>query len=195
MKTFIVNLDLEPEERWTAVIDYYKDDLIELIPAFNQSLIKEFGWFGYLLKYILAYINISKNYSRELSAISAQSGIPYNVLVGLNVGLDFMCACTSAAIVTKDGLFHLRNMDWDIKVLRRLTCQIDFTRNGRHIYSSVGWAGFVGTYTSLSTSNFCLSLNYRKDRNFNLAQIVRLLFGYQTPISFELREIMQNCNS
>ena len=195
MKVFTVNLDLEPEERWTEVIDYYKDDMQKLIPAFDQSLSKEFGFFGFILKYLLAFINIPKSYQRELRAISAQSGIPYSVLVGLNVGLDFMCACTSAAILTKDGLFHLRNMDWDIHILRKLTCQIDFTRNGRHVYSNVGWCGFVGCLTGCSTSNFSISLNYRKDRNFNLPQICRLLFGYQKPISFELREIMETSDS
>lgn len=195
MKTFTVNLDLEPELRWNEVTAFYKDEMQELIPAFNQSLAREFGWFGYLLKYLLAYINIPLTYQRELSAISAQSGIPYSVLVGLNVGLDFMCACTSAAVITKEGLFHLRNMDWDIDVLRKLTCQIDFIRQGQHLYSSVLWAGFVGCLTSCSTHNFSISLNYRKDRNFNFSQILRLLFGYQKPISFELRDIMEISDS
>ena len=77
----------------------------------------------------------------------------------MNIGYDFVAKCTSAGVRVHGMLYHLRNMDWDMDILRRITVLLRFVKGGRLVHQGITWVGFVGTYTQMSCQGYSVSLN------------------------------------
>ena len=56
-------------------------------------------------------------------------------------------------------MYHLRNMDWEMPVLKKVTILTQFFKSGRMVHQGITWVGFVGTYTQLSNKGYSISLN------------------------------------
>lgn len=191
MKHYRVNLDFHPSQRWTSVISDHLRHMPALEQAYQDTLKKEFGIFRFIIKLLLYIIWIPKSYKEELMSISKLSDVKYTTLLGLNLGIDFLCGCTSAGVKVNDNMVHLRNMDWDLNILRKLTCQIDYYRGNKLVFSSIQWVGFVGTFTAVKPG-VSLSLNYRKDKSVTIRQVYNIIFGRQVPMSFQIRNVFEN---
>lgn len=190
MKTHRINLDLPPSNRWTSVIPEYIKHMPALEQAYEATLKKEFGIYRFLIKLLLYCVRIPKSYEDELTSISKLTKIKYTTLLGLNLGIEFLCGCTSASTQVAGVMLHLRNMDWDLPILRKLTCQVDYYKQGQLVFSSIQWIGFVGSFTAVKP-NLSLSLNYRKDTKVSARQLYDIVSGRRIPITFQIRDVFE----
>ena len=173
--TKIVNLDVDPHERWKHIVKPKKKEIVDFI-NFARSL---------LPSPILAVVEklldsgldkLPSPYKEEIVGIADTLGISKAEIFAANVFYELEKLCTS--IVTRDdhgSIYHARNMDlgallgWDKKgeswkiaeLLRPLSVNIDFQRNGTTVYKSVQFAGSVGVFTGVVPKRFSLSLNSR----------------------------------
>lgn len=96
--------------------------------------------------------------------------------------------CTAFAVKTIEGIIHARNLDWwtSNDILNRYTKIFNFKKNGVTRYKTIGWPGFVGALSGLSSNKFSITLNavLSKDK----AEIAM-------PISFLLRDILENARN
>lgn len=183
IKTYTVNLDLPPDQRWSFLknhiseindlLDYYLNDLQDVMPF--MSLIKE---------YRDTYISIA--HQEEMAFISSISKFNAEEVLMANLYYDILklyFGCTAFAYFSKGQIFHARNLDWhtDNALLSRHSLIFDFHKNNKSVFKSIGWPGFIGVLSGTKTNCFSVTLNaVLSDDPPSIAY----------PISFLIRDVL-----
>ncbi|XP_076819002.1 N-acylethanolamine-hydrolyzing acid amidase-like [Clavelina lepadiformis] len=182
-KTYIVDLDLAPSERWKNLIEGY--DLTYLKQGLNQIIdaVVPSPELTNVIQRILGDLDkfIPEPYADEMRGLSDSSGIPLGQIVLINLIYDFTAyasnssskACTS--IVTRNNLGQIiqgRNLDYELSpsVLRNITIQVDFQQNGKTAYMGTTYVGYIGLITGYRPGAFSISGDERYSGNiwFNI---------------------------
>ncbi|KIW92471.1 uncharacterized protein Z519_06318 [Cladophialophora bantiana CBS 173.52] len=211
--THVIDLSLEPEDRYKALAQTYQTELRGLTDLFN-SLLSDIGLSRFyhgpinlLTRLLLRSVN-SPVETAELRGIAKVTGVPMHLLVSFNVILDCLMGCTSGAVKVlgagrpkgRSQMLHFRTLDWSMDPLRSIIVQLEFVRSrsatpGQIVARSVTYVGFVGILTGVR-EDLSLSLNFRGVHNaasrrdhakFYLHHLLVLL-GYRQSISSILRE-------
>lgn len=117
--TFVINLDEDPETRWSAVVPQYRN-------AFNESLafLNKFvpQWADPIVFPFFEFIDtLFGDYGKEMKGIANQTGIPLGQIVMINLVYDLTAFCTSIVAQNDKGvIFHSRNLDYEIPGFIRL---------------------------------------------------------------------------
>lgn len=225
-----IDLKVKPCDRWNHIIDENRQLLLVMSSKINEEIRNTLGFFNaYIIFPIFFTIVIFTSwlldpiFVQEMRGISKRSGISLRKIIMLNVGYDFLAKCTSSIVYDKKNnkIWHLRNMDWDSNLLRKMTIHVKFMHNGQVAYEAVTWLGFVGILTGATSrlvtykfpsmnKKFCfclfptgekcvceikgpatISLNFRKEDNLILRNITRYFTGKQ-PASFAIRRWLQD---
>lgn len=221
MEISIYEIDLknDPCERWNHIIDQNRHLLLLMSNKINEEIRNTLGFFNAYVIFPIFFTIVMLTswlldpiFVQEMRGISKRSGISLRKIIMLNVGYDFLAKCTSSVVYDKKNnkIWHLRNMDWDSNLLRKMTIHVKFMHDGQVAYEAVTWLGFVGILTGatsrLAIYNFhvmnkdfnykisgpaTISLNFRKENNWILRNIVRYFIGKQ-PASFAIRRWLQD---
>lgn len=136
-------------------------------------------------------------YFEELKAIAQYCRIDLGKLVVLQFMYEFYACCTS--IVTNDSServpIHIRTMDWDASFLKELVVELEFYKNGKPIFISTSWAGYVGIFTGTRLNAYSLSINYRKNASPSMWKNALGLLKRKWPLGFLVRNTLENRNS
>lgn len=173
-----VDLDLPARERWVKpgrkikrmvhdLMDSYLAEIRDYVPEkFHSLLTKKRTWLS-TMAHLPAWLRLGDIYE-EAKGLSEATGVPASLLALANCAYDFSQfveknapeACTSAVYEGKLGCpVMVRYMDWFTpRDIGRYTIQVNFERNGVPAYSSLGFAGFLGVVTAVS-SEWALSFN------------------------------------
>ena len=81
-------------------------------------------------------VSVPKEFDEEMRGLSEASGgaLPYDVVLRMNIGYDFVAKCTSSGVRVNGLLYHLRNMDWDMPILKKVTILTKFVKGGRLVH-------------------------------------------------------------
>lgn len=184
----IVNLDLPAAKRWHFLVDY-KKEVNELL----QCYLNDFKGTDFIFEGISAYKEgiISSEYLAEIDFIASISNFSADEVLIANLYYDvlkFYFGCTAFAVENNGKIIHARNLDWwtENNLLSEHSKIFDFQRNGKTVFKTVGWVGFIGALSGIKPHQFSLTLNavLSKD-NPEIAM----------PISFLLREILDTANN
>ncbi|WP_420571056.1 C45 family autoproteolytic acyltransferase/hydolase [Kordia sp.] len=188
MKTHVVNLDLPPNERW-SFLNAYTKEINELI----QCYLNDFTGAEFIFEGITAYKEqfISESYVQEIQSIAAICDFSENEILVANLYYDVLklyFGCTAFATWNGNEMLHARNLDWhtDQNILSTYSMIFDYQRNGKTVFKSVGWPGFVGVLSGVKPQKFAVTLN---------AVLSSDTPEIALPISFLLRDILENCES
>ncbi|XP_076819003.1 N-acylethanolamine-hydrolyzing acid amidase-like [Clavelina lepadiformis] len=176
-KTYIVNLDLPPMERWNNVFQHFNpEDFTVAI----RTLIQEFlpsNLVLYILEVVASELDryIPQPFADELRGISKNFRIGLGDLVLGNLVYDlsafthsiFPKACTSIVALDKMGrIIHGRNLDYLIgKKLKPLTMQVDYQKNGKTLFMATTYLGYIGVITGTKNGAFSVSGDQRNTGN------------------------------
>lgn len=189
----VINLDLAPADRWTALATEYKADIGNMVSEFVDHLAK---FPGNKWEEFLTYCEVNQNmlldrmpngYGDEIRGIQKATDLPMSSLLAFNLGYELMGFCTSVVAQDTSGhMFHSRNLDFGLflgsnfssgpnenfqwtntELLRHTTVFTDFTRNGEVLYSSVSYVGYVGLLTGLRKDGVTVSVDTRFDDNYD----------------------------
>ncbi|XP_076819004.1 N-acylethanolamine-hydrolyzing acid amidase-like [Clavelina lepadiformis] len=171
-KTYVVNLDLPPMERWNNVLKHFNPkDIIAAV----HSLLDEYLP-GKLVIPILEKIAadldryIPQPFADELRGISKNFNVNLGDVVLGNLVYDISAfnngqfkACASIVASDKTGrLIHGRNLDYDIgDRLKPLTIQVDYQKNGKTLFMATTYAGYIGVITGQKNLAFSVSGDQR----------------------------------
>nr|6DXZ_B Chain B, N-acylethanolamine acid amidase beta-subunit [Oryctolagus cuniculus]6DY0_B Chain B, N-acylethanolamine acid amidase beta-subunit [Oryctolagus cuniculus]6DY1_B Chain B, N-acylethanolamine acid amidase beta-subunit [Oryctolagus cuniculus] len=104
--------------------------------------------------------------------------------------------CTS--IVAQDSrghVYHGRNLDYPYgSILRKLTVDVQFLKNGQIAFTGTTFIGYVGLWTGQSPHKFTVSGDER-DRGWWWENLVAALFLRHSPISWLLRTTLSEAES
>jgi len=188
-----VNLDVAPIDRWTDLATQYKAQINNMVNQFVDH-IKQFPgrkWENFLL-YMEAnqeqLLNRMPNgYGDEIRGIQKATGLQMSSLLAFNLGYEIMGFCTSVTAQDASGhMYHGRNLDFGLflgfntsagpnenfqwtntDLLRQMTVQVDFTRGGNVLYSTVSYVGYVGLLTGVRKNGVTVTVDTRFDDNFD----------------------------
>lgn len=199
--TFIIHLDAPPEKRWRKVIEHYK----EYIPDASSIACKLLGATTVKLLTPLLRLSFRSNmimYKEELQAIATQINMDPGLLLLLQLVYESFAACTSVIANTETHPIHIRTMDWDLPILKKLTFQAKYKIRNKTIFTGTSWAGYIGVLTGMrhkqnkKQNSWSVSINFRQSPESYktlyaeyLRNIYRTLKGYW-PISYLVRETL-----
>lgn len=217
VKTFIINLDLPPEQRWAELAKVKGPEMKALLEAFKEFIL---DW-GQAAKAIINYLDSNGNkldntlpepFAGEIAGLAKASGINLGEMLLYNLFYEFFTVCTS--IVAEDpagNMYHARNLDfglfigWDTKnntwavteKLRPLIVNLDWQRGGKTVFKSVNFAGYTGILTAIKPKLFTFSMNERFNIDGGFIGILKWLLGDhdQKWMGFLTREVMENATS
>ena len=169
LKSYQINLDLQPEERFLEV---YRDFKEQIIQVKNHFLRKIPHYLLKLLGLVLSIRNEDEELNRELSALSKYLEIDIIEIRLLNYmyeltsigGVSYLDMCIGVLGADSTGtIYHGRNFDLEAAdYLNALLFNAHFYKNGKLIFIASMTAGYQGVITGMKPGHFAVSVNTRK---------------------------------
>jgi len=213
--TYIVDLDMAPEDRWNQISNIYGPKIKELINSAKGFITAFLGekLVG-LLEELLAKLDekFPAPYNEELKGIARVTGIPLGDIVLYNMFYEVDTVCTSIVAEDPQGkLYHARNLDfglflgwnekthdWSItEILRKTIINVDWRKNGKTVFKSVNFAGFVGVYNGVRPQRFTVTANQRFDKDGGFVGLLKWIRGDNSLswMTLLVREVMETADS
>lgn len=198
--SFDVDLDLPPRQRWVHIAKANFEMMKELAGAYQEAVVHEFGAAAPVASFLSGLMKLPAEYMEELEGFAEAGGIRVGLLLRLNVGYDFVAKCTSAVVRIDSTCYHLRNMDWSLEALRKMSLSVRFMRSGKPLHTSIVWLGFIGSYTGLATGGsgsgsgggaYSVSMNFRKTGTNLAVHLMRGLVNKKLPIGLVVRQALE----
>ena len=204
-KTYTINLDLPPEERWNEVVADFKDELKILLNVVNQRVPSSISKLleqatGDFIEEIFP-----RPYGAEMVGVANRLGIaPAEVLVAnllyeltaYNSSRANAMACTSIVAQAKNGtIYHGRNLDYGsgsilTALLRNVTIIVDFKENGQTVYMGTTYAGYIGLITGKKVDKFTVSLDQRNHGSWLMNAFEGLVAGTHGVVPLLIRSTL-----
>ena len=185
MKRIKIDLDNVPVARW-APLKPYREEIDILIKTYLKDL-GDASFFTEMLSYY-KQVCIPSYYLEELEGIASFSSFGVDELLTANLyydALKLVLGCTAFSVHTGEVNLHARNLDWwsDDNSLSSYSKIFDFEKNGKIVFSSIGWPGFTGVLSGIKPQKYAVSLNA-------VLSVEPPVFA--PPITFKIREALEN---
>ncbi|XP_023658950.1 N-acylethanolamine-hydrolyzing acid amidase-like [Paramormyrops kingsleyae] len=193
-----ISLDEPPKERWAPLmkvidVSYFRNILPQIIAQVGNP-----KWVHQAIKPVVETLEdyIPQHYAGEIQGLASLSGIDITDIILANFVYEITAFCTSIVAQDTNGrIYHGRNMDFAfVEILRNLTVDIIFIRDGKVAYRGTSFAGYVGLWTGQSANKFTISGNQRDD-GFSLENVTLAIILKNTPASWLIRETLEEAAS
>lgn len=192
---FDINLDLPPKQRWVEVVTYFKKDCLLTLEYMEKLTTGTFvgKCLNMLVSGIAAtYIKTGNvMYKEELESIANILGVSCHKVLLSQLIYELNSACTSVVLNHKGKNVMFRTMDWDLELLKKLTCELKFTKNNKTIFKAVSWGGYIGILTALVPKKYSLAVNYRRSSNGTLLTSLKRIIGLAWPVGYLCRHLLE----
>jgi len=192
---YTIDLDTPPIDRWTQVATAYQAEIAEMIDVI-KNLTKPF-FHGKLINWVDTHMNSWDNklpqpYSDEIKGIANAVNLPLGEMVLYNIFYEIFTVCTSIVAQDPTGkLYHARNLDfglfmgWDPEThdwiltnkLRKSVINLSWVKNGKEVFKTVNFAGFIGVYNGVKAKAFTVTANERFNIQGGYVGIINWLLG------------------
>ncbi|XP_078257928.1 N-acylethanolamine-hydrolyzing acid amidase-like [Rhinoraja longicauda] len=182
--SFNMSLDTPPSQRWGPLFKQcdtaqLKRDMLQVVgivaPKWVVTIID-------ILAPVLSQI-LPHPYGEEIKGISKLLGVKLGEGLLINLVYEASGYCTS--IVAQDSrgtIYHCRNMDFPFTdILRNVTVDIQFIKNGQIAYTGTTFLGFVGLWTGQKPNKFTITGNERAKDHWWKTAIALLLKRNPSP--------------
>ncbi|XP_028852801.1 N-acylethanolamine-hydrolyzing acid amidase-like [Denticeps clupeoides] len=185
-----VSLDVPAEKRWAPLFQLYDADFLRRAAAdvIDSTVPK---WVHHAVIPIVEALEkyIPPPYAQEIRGMASFYSSSIADVVMLNFAYEVSAFCTSVvAQDTKGNIYHGRNLDYPHDVLRNLTLDINFMRNGKLAYRGTTFAGYVGVWTGQSNKKFTVTGDQRSKGHWWENVIAALMKS--SPVSWLVRETL-----
>ncbi|XP_023127703.1 N-acylethanolamine-hydrolyzing acid amidase [Amphiprion ocellaris] len=193
--TVNISLDEDPEVRWKPLLTVFDLDYLKKAGAevIDSTIPK---WVHHAVIPIVQSLEkyVPQPYAGEIRGLASHMGGNLADSIMLNFAYEVSAFCTSIIAQDKDGvLYHGRNLDYPHSVLKNLTVNVVFLKNGEVAYTGTTFAGYVGLWTGQSPHKFTISGDQRGTehwwnwwKNFMSAFLYR-----RSPVSWLFRETLE----
>ncbi|XP_054845797.1 N-acylethanolamine-hydrolyzing acid amidase [Eublepharis macularius] len=192
-----VSLDVAPEQRWVQVMRHFD-------PAFLRSALAQVidaavpKWVHAVIRPIAEEIElyIPQPFAGEIRGLCQALGVNVGDGVLLNMAYESTAYCTSIVAQDNNGnIYHGRNLDYPFgDVLRKVTIDVDFLKNGKVLYQGTTFFGYIGLWTGQSPYKFTISGDERDNGKWWENAIAAFL-NRDTPVSWLVRTVLAEAES
>ncbi|KAF4074456.1 hypothetical protein AMELA_G00239630 [Ameiurus melas] len=190
-----ISLDQTPELRWSPLKDLFSKDFLQKAAAqVIDSTVP--AWVHHAIKPVVRALErfTPQPYAAEIRGMAAIYGSDISDILLLNFAYEISAFCTSiVAQDTKGRIYHGRNLDYPHNVLKNLTIDIKFIKNGEVAYRGTTFAGYVGLWTGQSKNKFTVTGNQRDKGHWWYNVISAVLFK-NSPVSWLVRETLEGAS-
>ncbi|XP_033096592.1 acid ceramidase-like [Anneissia japonica] len=211
VKTFVLNLDLPPKERWSNLAKEKAPELKAMIQSIIDlvgSVVNVTEAIAFIDKeFALLADQLPAPYGDEMKGIATAADIPLGQVVLYNVFYEIFTLCTSIIAEAPNGtLYHARNLDfglflgWDTEndkwalteKLRPLIINVDYQSGGKTVARAVHFTGYIGVLTGVKPGVLTLSMNERFQLDGGYVGFIKWLLGDHSGkwMGFFLRETL-----
>ncbi|TWW61551.1 N-acylethanolamine-hydrolyzing acid amidase [Takifugu flavidus] len=193
--TLNISLDEDPEVRWDPLIkafdvEYLKKAAAEIIDSTVPK------WVHHAIKPVVLALEkyIPQPYAGEIRGLASHFGDSLSDVIILNFAYEISAFCTSIVAQDKNGsVYHGRNLDYPHPVLRNMTLNAVFLKDGKVVYQGTSFAGYVGLWTAQSPDKFTVSGDQRGSEHWWnwWKNVVSALLLRRSPVSWLLRETLE----
>ncbi len=169
-KKYTINLDVEASQRWEQVAldhaSYFKSLLSEIIEELPKPIVELVDKIDIKVADLLPYpYGVELAGFAKIANVSEKDALLANMIYELTAYNRSGAAKACTSIITKltDGkIIHARNFDYDLaSSLRKLVIEVEFTDNGKIMYTGTTFAGLVGLPSAQKPNAFTISINER----------------------------------
>ena len=203
-KTYTINLDLPPEQRWKQVAEDYTEGILNLVKEIKQmvppgaiTLVDIIG--ADVEKYIpYPYSMEIVGLATSIKGVSVGEIVLGNTLYEVTAfghgGKAEARACTSIVAEALNGtIFHGRNLDYSFGgVLRDLTIVVNFQQSGKTVYTGTTFAGMVGLLSGMKPHGYTITLDERDQGDWWMNALEALVAGTHGVAAFHIRDAVSN---
>ncbi|XP_031326744.1 N-acylethanolamine-hydrolyzing acid amidase isoform X1 [Camelus dromedarius] len=187
---FNVSLDMAPELRWLPVLQHFDPDFLRAAMAHivGDNVPK---WVLELIRKTVRMLELflPKPFIGEIRGMCDALNFQLADCILLNLVYESTAFCTS--IVAQDSrghIYHGRNLDYAFgNLLRNLTMDVQFLKNGQVAFTGTTFVGYVGLWTGQSPHKFTVSGNERADKGWWWENVIAALFQRHSLISWLIR--------
>ncbi|XP_026269456.2 N-acylethanolamine-hydrolyzing acid amidase [Urocitellus parryii] len=186
---FNVSLDAAPELRWLPVLRHYDPDLVRaaVVQIIGDRVPK---WALTLIGKVITELEsfLPQPFTDEIRGMSDFLNLSLADGLLVNLAYEYSAFCTS--IVAQDSrghIYHGRNLDYAFgNILRKLTVDVQFLKNGQVAFTGTTFIGYVGLWTGQSPHKFTVSGDER-DKGWWWENMIAALFKRYSPVSWLIR--------
>ncbi|XP_041835583.1 N-acylethanolamine-hydrolyzing acid amidase-like [Melanotaenia boesemani] len=193
--TVKISLDDSPEVRWTPLLQVFDADYLNKAAAtvIDSAVPK---WVHHAVIPIVNSLEkyVPQPYAGEIRGMASQLGGNLSDIILLNFAYEITAFCTSIVAQDQNGnVYHGRNLDYPHPVLRNLTINIVFLKNGKAAYQGTSFAGYVGLWTGQSPHKFTISGDQRGTEHWWnwWKNVVSAFLLHRSPASWLVRETLE----
>ncbi|XP_068576676.1 N-acylethanolamine-hydrolyzing acid amidase-like [Cebidichthys violaceus] len=192
--TVNISLDEDPEVRWEPLVKAFDVDYLRKAAAevIDTTVPK---WLHHAVTPLVADLEkfIPQPYAGEIRGLASHLGNISDVII-LNFAYEISAFCTSIVAQDKNGhVYHGRNLDYPHPVLRNLTMDVVFLKNGTVAYRGTSFAGYIGLWTGQSPNKFTVSGDQRGSEHWWnwWKNVVSAFLLRRSPVSWLVRETLE----
>lgn len=203
VKRYRFDLDISVSARWSPILDDHNAQIPKVRQVVDDILHK-FGVSG--MKYRLLSWLISsykkhamRMYSEELEYISGKTGIELSKLLLIQLLYEVSASSTSIVMNLENGTHAMFSiMDWPLSILKDITIELEFCRNGRTLFIAPTWVGCVGVFTAHVPNNYTVAVSSRGTQNTNcmsfwsILQNVKCVMDFAWPVCYLIRSTAES---
>ncbi|XP_062874119.1 N-acylethanolamine-hydrolyzing acid amidase-like [Trichomycterus rosablanca] len=187
-----INLDEAAEQRWSPLKQLFDRDFLH--KAANQVIDSTIPmWVHQAIRPLVRALEkyVPQPYAAEIRGMASLYGSDISDVVLLNFAYEVSAFCCSIVAQDSTGkIYHGRNLDYPHDVLKNLTIDVMFIKNGEVAYRGTSFAGYVGLWTGQSAKKFTVSGDQR-DKGHWWENIISAVFLKSSPVSWLVRETLE----
>ncbi|KAK1792296.1 hypothetical protein P4O66_012250 [Electrophorus voltai] len=188
-----ISLDDPAEKRWEPLLKLFDKEFLKKAAAevIDTTIPK---WVHHAIIPVVRALEkyVPQPYAGEIKGMASYFESDISDIVLLNFGYEVSAFCSSiVAQDTKGNIYHGRNLDYHFNVLRNLTVDILFMKNGEVAYRGTSFAGYVGLWTGQSANKFTVSGDER-DKGQWWENVIAAFLLKSSPVSWLVRETLEN---
>ncbi|KAM8938927.1 N-acylethanolamine-hydrolyzing acid amidase [Pelodytes ibericus] len=191
-----INMDLPPENRWEPILKNYNFSYLRETMQYvlDMSIPK---WVQIIILPITEIdldLLVKEAYAGEIRGIARTLGIRTGDVLALNLAYEATAYCTSIIAQDKNGnVYHGRNLDYNFSdILRNLTLDLNFTKNGKVIYTGTTFLGYIGLWTGQSPHKFTVSGDAREQDGKWWENAIYAFLKRSSPVSWLVRDVLED---
>ena len=203
---FTINLDLPAKERWADIGKTYAGKTNALFKQIGRLVVLPvvLETASILAAHLFRYIH--QPYRDEILGFANNANVSVGEVVLGNLLYDITAykkairhleeECTSIVAEDTTGkIYHGRNFDYLLGILRELAIIVEFQRNGETLYTGTTIAGYVGLVTGQKPDEFTVSLDQRNTGAWWLNDMEAAKIGTRGIVNFLIRDVLADPNS
>ncbi|XP_023563459.1 N-acylethanolamine-hydrolyzing acid amidase isoform X2 [Octodon degus] len=184
-----VSLDEAPAARWLPALRLFDPGLVRSAVALivGDRVPK---WVLEVIGKLVAEMEsfLPQPFTEEIRGISNFLNLSLTDGLLINLAYESSAFCTSVVAQDSRGhIYHGRNLDYPFgELLRKLTVDVQFLKNGQIAFTGTTFIGYVGLWTGQSPHKFTVSGDER-DKGWWWENAIAALFQGHSPVSWLIR--------